>query len=64
MTEDDVIARLVAACDKAGGQSAWAKANEVSQQYVQDVIKRRRSPGPGILKALGLERVTTYRRVR
>ena len=34
----------------------------VSQQYVNDVLKGRREPGESILKALGLERVVSYRR--
>jgi len=62
MTEDKAIELLASACAQAGGQSAWAKRAGVSQQYVQDVLKRRRAPGKAILDALGLERVVTYRK--
>lgn len=56
----DPIDELREACKAAGGQSAWAKANGVSPQYVSDVL-RGKPPGDAILSALGIERV--YRRV-
>lgn len=48
-------------CVEAGSQSAWAKANGVSQAYVNHVLEGKREPGPAILEAIGLERVITYR---
>lgn len=51
---------LAKACAAAGGQSAWAKANGVSPQYVNDVLRHGKPAGDAILTALGIERV--YRR--
>jgi predicted transcriptional regulator len=47
-----------------------AKASQVSvaadlgikPSYLCDLLKGRREPGPKVLKALGLERIVTYRR--
>ncbi len=62
MTMDHVLALLRRRCDEAGGQAAWASANGVSAAYVCDVLHKRREPGDGILRPLGLEKVVTYRR--
>lgn len=68
MTEDDVRALLHKATEKAGGVRAWARAHNLSAAYVSDVRLGRRSLGPAILAALGLEiakvipAVTTYRK--
>jgi hypothetical protein len=64
MTIDDVIKALQKACAEAGDQKTWAATNGFSGAHVSDVIKRRRDPGERILAALGLERVTTYRKLR
>jgi hypothetical protein len=47
-------------CEAAGGQKAWADANEVSAQYVCDVIQGRRKPGDAICEALGYRRHEIY----
>lgn len=62
MTLEQVIARIRAACDKAGGQKAWADAVGLSAVYISDVIGKRREPGQSVLNALGLEKVVSYRR--
>lgn len=54
MTDDDLRQRLQAACDKAGSQAAWAKANGLRAQYVSDVLHERREPSPKLARALGL----------
>lgn len=64
MTEDDVRDLLRKSCDKLGSVRAWAIENDCSAQYVGDVLNGGRSPGPAILKGLGLEAVTTYRRIK
>ena len=64
MMLDQVRALLRRECDKAGNQAAWAKAHGVSPAYVSDVLVGRREPGDAILRALGLERVVTYRRTK
>jgi DNA-binding transcriptional regulator YdaS (Cro superfamily) len=56
----DVLARLQAACDAAGGQKAWATRNSVSPQYVCDVLNARRDLTPRIWEALNLRRVVRY----
>ncbi len=62
MTTEDVREMLFDACYEAGSQSAWARCADVSQAYVNDVLRGRREPGEAILQALGLERVTAYRK--
>lgn len=62
MTADEVRGVLVAAIEKAGGASNWAKSAHVSPAYVGDILKGFREPGPAILNALGIERVMMYRR--
>lgn len=58
MTSEEVRARLEAASN--GNRAAWARANGLSAQYVNDVLVGRRAPGKGILDALNLRRVVTY----
>ncbi len=61
MTIDRVRELLRQACETAGSQSAWAQAHEMTGAYVSDVINGRREPGPKVLRALGLSRVTCYK---
>jgi DNA-binding transcriptional regulator YdaS (Cro superfamily) len=60
----DVFARLRAACERAGGQGAWAERHGMSAAYVSEVLNAKREPGPGILRALGLQRVVKFAEVR
>lgn len=53
--------RLRREIDKAGGLMAWCEAKQLAHGHVSEVIRGRREPPPSILKALNLERVTTYR---
>lgn len=46
-----------------GSQKAYAKLVGLSESYLSDVLNRRRDISPRILKHLGLERVTYYRRI-
>ena len=67
MTRDQVMKTLRQSCKKAGSQAAWAKAHNLSPAYVADTLAGNRGSGivgDGILKALGLERVVTYRKVK
>ena len=64
MTADDVRKLLATSCEAhraIGGQSAWAKIHGLSAAYVSDVLNGRREPGETICKALGIERVISYR---
>ena len=56
----DVYARLARATRDAGSAQAWALRNQISPQYVSDVLHARKEPGALILIALGLVRVVTY----
>lgn len=56
----DVCGMLRRACDATGGVSTWAKAKGISPSYVADVVAGRSGPGPAVLAALGLRRVTRY----
>jgi hypothetical protein len=64
VTEDDVLRLLGKACEDAGSDRQWAIAHDLSAQYVGDVRRKKRPIGPAILKALNIEAVTTYRRIR
>lgn len=60
MTEDEV--RSLLKVKAVPTQAAFAKENNISAQYVNDVIQGHRDPGPVVLDALGLEKVVSYRR--
>lgn len=64
MTRERVIVLLNRSIREAGGRAKWAAKHELSYEHVRAVIEGVRDPGPKLLRALGLERVTTYRRVR
>jgi len=51
---------LLKACESAGSQRAWARANEVGEPYLSDVLRGIRDPGKPILAALGLRVVPRY----
>lgn len=61
---DEIAVRmeLVNACALAGGQIDFARAHGVSPQFICDIIKGRQSPSPKILRLIGFERVTRYRK--
>ena len=62
MTENDVRSRLerVVQKEKIG---AFARRAQVSPQYVRQVLNGTTPPGPTILTALGLVKLTRYRYV-
>ncbi len=55
---------LEKACLKAGSQYQFATQHKLSPQYVSDVLRGHRKPGPAMLKALGFRRVVSYEKVR
>jgi hypothetical protein len=61
-TADEVREMLREACEAAGGQTAWANANGLSQVTVSHTIIGYRMPGPIIADALGLEKIAAYRK--
>ncbi|MEE7456782.1 hypothetical protein MPAR168_00760 [Methylorubrum populi] len=58
MTVEEVRERLRARIAEVGGHTAFAREHGVSTVYLQDAVAGRRSPGPAILVALGLEKET------
>ena len=61
-TTEEIRNLLKKACEKAGGQAAWARRNGVSAQFVGDVLLGNRSPGKRIASVFGFEPVTMYRK--
>ncbi len=62
--ESELRRLLELSCRNAGSQSAFARNHSMSIAYVNDVLHRRREPGPAILAALGLEKMPAqYRRI-
>ena len=59
MTEKDILRRLRALMS---GRTQRAVAAElgISEQYLCDILKGRKPPGPTVLKALGLSRRVSY----
>jgi Na+-translocating ferredoxin:NAD+ oxidoreductase RNF subunit RnfB len=58
---DEMRVMLRAACDAAGSQTAWARANGVSTAYVNDCLAGRREIGESIAKAMGYQPVRMYK---
>ena len=63
MTLDKVVEQLRREVAKAGSETAWAYPHGISQSYVNFVLRNVISPGPKMLKALGLKKVISYERV-
>jgi hypothetical protein len=61
MDTDKLLARLAARCEKST-MTAVAEELGISKQYLCDVLKLRRSPGPKVLAGMGLDREVTFRR--
>jgi hypothetical protein len=60
---EDVIRLLHSEIAAAGSQSQWARQKSVQRSNVNSMLWGRRRLQPKILRALGLEEVTVYRRV-
>lgn len=60
MDEGRFMERLRREIVRNGNQKRTAEALGISQQFLTDVLKGRRSPGPKLLKAMGLERKIEY----
>ncbi len=60
---DEMLGRLRQACEEAGSHRQWAIARGIDPIRVTQALVRREAPAPAILQALGLERVTVYRKV-
>jgi transcriptional regulator with XRE-family HTH domain len=62
VTLEEVIEMIKERLIKAGSQEALAKEFGVSQQYIGDLLRRKRTPGETVLNALGLQKVIYYER--
>ena len=60
LTATDLIRDLSQACDRSGGQSAWAARHGIARSTVNDTLSGRREPSESIINALGYCRVTRY----
>lgn len=47
---------------EAGSQKVFAQTLGVSEQYVSDLLRNRRSPGPKLLNSLGFREIRLYER--
>ena len=57
-----VITNIADRCDEFGSQKAYAAHLGCSTSYLNDVLKGKRRPSDAMLKNIGLERATIYRR--
>lgn len=64
LTEQDVRDRLQQACDLAGGQARFAQARDIRESLISDTLNAKRAPGPKVLSALGLQKVTRFANTR
>ena len=64
MNANDVRRLLARKCCFAGGVTAYAQQIGASRELVRLVLVGRREPAKLVLDALGLERVTSYRRIK
>lgn len=60
LSMEDVRRLLGMACTAVGSQYQWATKHKLSPPYVSDVLAGRRDPGPSILRAIGLKKITAY----
>jgi hypothetical protein len=61
---EDAIGLLRAEIAAAGSQLEWAKNKNVDRATLNGALQGRRKLQPKVLKALGLEQVTVYRRLQ
>jgi len=60
MNTDEVIHLIYDTVNRLGSQKALAFRMRISEQYLSDVLNRRREPGAMILKYFKLTRVISY----
>ena len=57
---DELLEKIEDDIKVEGSQKALAAKLNLSEQYLGDVLKRRRAPGPKVLNSYGLRAVTNY----
>jgi DNA-binding phage protein len=60
---EEVMKILRAEIAAAGNQSEWARQKCISRPALNNALSGRRNLQPKVLRALGLEEITVYRRV-
>jgi hypothetical protein len=60
-TADEVRALLRSECEKAGSQSAWARAHGVTKAYVSAVVNGIQEPTRAVTYPLGLTKIVHWR---
>lgn len=55
-----LLGRLEHLCEREGSQYQWATKHKLSPAYVSDVLRCKRMPGPALLTAMGMHKVTLY----
>ena len=63
LESEEVRRALAAACKRAGGTKAFGHAHGLLTSYVNDVLKGDREAGDALLDALGLVRISRYKRI-
>jgi hypothetical protein len=61
---EDAMGLLRAEIAASGSQLEWAKNKNVDRATLNGALQGRRKLQPKVLKALGLEQVTVYRRLQ
>lgn len=62
MDQEAAMKLVSKAIEKEGSQKAFAQKHALSPAFVNDITQGRRELSKAILDAVGLERVTLYRR--
>lgn len=60
LTEREVMQRLRAAIEQAGGQNQFARAHGFTNGYISDVLHGKRALADRILASIGVVRKTVY----
>lgn len=64
MTEDGALKLLRREVAKAPSQRQWAADNGVNAGDLSRALTGKKGIGPAIFRALGLQKVVTYKRVK
>lgn len=59
-SENEMLSAVRIAIKTAGSQKAFAQRAGVSEQYLSDALKGRRSVSDRILNSLGMKRIVLY----
>lgn len=60
ITRDEIMKIIRQRLERAGSQRALAKELGISTQYMNDILRNNREPGPLVLRALGIEKHVVY----